>query len=311
MGLTCNSHADSDDINSRAMIQLLFLHIILLVNLQSGGIPDPEGPGVVSAPPDCRECHGNLLEKAFMHYPAEDACDNCHESTGASHPSDSVGFRLMDASPALCFYCHEELPGVAHEHQPVSSGHCLSCHDPHGSAEASLLHFSGPQLCLGCHNRTYRNDSTETVNISRLVRGSGMVVHTAITELGCTTCHQAHGSGFRDLLVETYPADEYVPATTEQFGLCFLCHDTDLLDAEETEWATGFRQGTLNLHRIHIQGNKGRNCRLCHNLHGSPNPFLVEDRVAFGRWEMNLNFVPEERGGSCLPGCHGLLSYRR
>lgn len=293
------------------MIQLLFFHIILCFSLPFRG-DSGSGPGSGPAvPQDCTECHGDLLQKGYIHYPAEDACDNCHESTGVSHPSDSTGFTLMDSSPALCFYCHEEPTGLAHAHQPVASGHCLSCHDPHGSSEASLLKLGEQELCLGCHNRPYRTDSTETANINRLVRGGHMVAHTAITELGCTICHQAHGSGVRDLLVEAYPADDYVPATTEQFGLCFLCHDADLLDAEETDWATGFRQGTRNLHRVHIQGDKGRNCRLCHNLHGSPNRFLVEDRVGFGHWEMNLNFVPEEGGGSCLPGCHGLLTYRR
>lgn len=297
--------------NSSTMIQLLFFHMMLCISLPFGRDPGTGGPDAHVAPPDCRECHGDLVEKGYIHYPAEDACDNCHESTGASHPSDSLGFRLMDASPALCFYCHEEAPGPAHSHEPVASGNCLSCHDPHGSSEVSLLRFGEQELCLGCHNRSYRYDSTEIANISRLVRGQRMVAHTAITELGCTTCHQAHGSDVRALLVDAYPAGDYVPATAEQFGLCFLCHDTDLLDAEETEWATGFRQGTHNLHRVHINGNKGRNCRMCHNLHGSPNQFLLEERVAFGHWEMNLNYIPEEGGGSCLPGCHGKLTYRR
>ena len=123
--------------------------------------------------------------------------------------------------------------------------------------------------------------------------------------------HRAHGSEFRALLVDAYPEEEYVPATTENFGLCFLCHDTGILDEEETEWATGFRNGKQNLHRLHIQGNKGRNCRMCHNLHGSMQPFLLEECVGFGSWEMNLNFAPREDGGSCLPGCHGKLAYTR
>jgi predicted CXXCH cytochrome family protein len=252
-------------------------------------------------PADCIECHGDLVEGTVLHYPAEDACDNCHESTGASHPSaDSLGFRLMDSPPALCFNCHEESTAHAHSHQPVVEGNCLDCHEAHGSNQPALLLKDEKELCLGCHK-----------HISRLVRGSKMQVHTAISDMGCMTCHQAHGSEFRALLVDAYPAEDYLAASTENFGLCFLCHDTDILDAEETEWATGFRNGKQNLHRLHINGNKGRNCRMCHNIHGSPQLYLVEERVSFGSWEMKLNFVPEEQGGSCFPGCHGKLSYQR
>ena len=66
------------------------------------------------------------------------------------------------------------------------------------------------------------------------------VVHSAIPGGGCIVCHQSHGSDYRELLVDQYPAGDYVPATTENFGLCFLCHDTDLLDAEDNLIATYF-----------------------------------------------------------------------
>lgn len=286
------------------MIQLLIINFLLCFGL-------PEGTEA-KANPECLDCHDDLVQKTIMHYPAEDACDNCHESTGSSHPSeDSLGFKLMDTSPALCFYCHEEMPGLTHAHQPVATGNCLACHDAHGSDQAALLRYPEQELCLECHNKTYGGEDSGTANISRLVKGSQRVVHTAISEMGCIICHQAHGSELRALLVDAYPRDDYVPASTEQFSLCFLCHDTDILDAEESEWATGFRNGKQNLHRLHIQGDKGRNCKLCHNIHGSVQQFLLEEGVKFGSWEMKLNYVPEEQGGSCLPGCHAKLSYQR
>ncbi len=70
----------------------------------------------------CTECHLDLVENEVMHYPAEDACENCHESRGYEHPGDSTGFTLMDQVPALCFYCHEEGTEIAHPHQPVIAG---------------------------------------------------------------------------------------------------------------------------------------------------------------------------------------------
>ncbi len=293
------------------MIHSLILDFLILLALPFSGPLDAESLRSVKQPYECKECHGDRVEYQVMHYPAEDACDNCHESTGASHPSaDSLGFRLIDKIPALCYYCHEEIHKKAHPHQPVSKGNCLACHDAHGSSEPSVLHYPEPELCLSCHKQNYRTDSTETINIRRLVQGQ-MKVHSAISGGGCMSCHQAHGSDFRALLVDRFPEADYVPALTENFELCFLCHDTDLMDAEETEWGTGFRNGKKNLHWLHMNGNKGRNCRMCHNIHGSPQPFLVEERIGFGSWEMRMNFVAEEQGGSCLPGCHAKLSYRR
>ncbi len=292
------------------MIQKLLIELIFLLWLPFTG-PGGNGDGEpVNQPYECAECHGDLLEPVIKHYPAEDGCENCHEPTGASHPSDSLGFHLMDRVPALCFYCHEEPGRRTHMHYPVASGDCLGCHDAHASQEASLVRLPDPDLCLSCHNRVYRSDSSETENISRLVQGTGMA-HSAIEGGGCTSCHLSHGSDYRALLADRYPEADYVPAVVDSFALCFLCHDTDLLEAEETEWGTEFREGKKNLHWLHINGNKGRNCRMCHDLHGSPQPFLIRQRLEFGSWEMQMNFVPGEQGGSCLPGCHGKLSYQR
>ena len=293
------------------MGQLLLIKLLIILSVSFGRSAGPELAEGDQNQAACNECHSDLLDYEAMHYPAEDACDNCHESTGAPHPSDdSLGFRLMDKIPELCYYCHEEPLQHAFPHQPHAKGDCLACHDAHGSERTSLLHLADPDLCLYCHKRDYRTDSTETVNIRRLVMGR-MKAHSAIEGGGCMSCHLSHGSDKRVLLVDSYPAEDYLPALTENFALCFLCHDTDLMEAEETEWGTGFRNGTRNLHWLHMNGDKGRNCRMCHNIHGSPQPFLVGEQLGFGQWEMRMNFIPEEQGGSCFPGCHGKLSYQR
>ncbi len=292
------------------MIQLFltdfFLYIFLAI---AGGTASPAGSDIPQEMA-CTECHTDLVENDVMHYPAEDACDNCHESTGVEHPGDSTGFTLMDQIPALCFYCHEEGGETEHAHQPVSQGRCLDCHDAHGSSNVVLLKSPEQELCLSCHNNKYETDSSLTINIGRLLTGK-MVAHSAIDGGGCLVCHKSHGSDYQNLLVDLYPAEEYISVSKEAFGLCFQCHDADLLEAEETEWGTNFRNGTQNLHWLHTNGNKGRNCSLCHNMHGSEQNFLIEKAVLFGNWEMKMNYIPEEQGGSCLPGCHGKLSYSR
>jgi predicted CXXCH cytochrome family protein len=293
------------------MIQLVLLEILINLMAVYPGTHSPGSPDQRLQNGPCTECHRNMVEHTVMHYPAGDACDYCHESTGSSHPQAGVaGFALVDRMPDLCFNCHEPPAAHAFIHPPVEQGDCLDCHDPHGSSEKALLRLEEQELCLSCHDKDYRTDSSETENIRSLVRGKS-VAHTAITESGCMICHKAHGSEFRKLLVAPYPGEDYVFADTKQFELCFLCHDGDLINAEQTGWATGFRDGERNLHRVHINGPKGRNCNLCHDIHGSPQKFLVRERVVFGDWEMNMNFNPEEQGGSCLPGCHGRLTYGR
>jgi predicted CXXCH cytochrome family protein len=293
------------------MINLLIIDILLALTIPIRGEFGPEPMTGRQQIEECIACHGDLVEHEVMHMAAEDACDNCHESTGAPHPQDGIkGFTLMDRMPDLCFYCHEEPVSQKFEHQPVDNKDCLACHDAHGSSESALLKLPEQKLCLSCHNRAYISDTSETINISRLIHGKGMA-HSAITDGGCILCHQPHGSGFRAILVDQYPEEDYVPAKTENFELCFMCHNTEIINSENTDWGTNFRNGDRNLHQLHINGNKGRNCRMCHNLHGSPQKFLIEEIVGFGNWEMKINFIPEEKGGSCLPGCHGKLTYRR
>lgn len=244
----------------------------------------------------CSNCHSDKVEHEVMHEAIENGCDICHESTGEAHPGEGEkGFKLVDQVPALCYYCHEEPGTPSFAHQPVEDGQCLSCHEVHGSSNFVILKLPGEELCLSCHP---------------IAQGQALI-HSAIPNGGCSLCHQPHGAEYRSLLVETYPEDEYVPALTENFELCFMCHDVDLMNAEQTDWATNFRDGDRNLHQLHIHGEKGRNCKLCHNLHVSKQKFLIKESVVFGNWEMQMNFMENENGGSCLPGCHGQKTYDR
>lgn len=282
------------------MIQLIIDNMLIMAMILLTPNQQEEHVPPFNQDEDCVSCHSDLLEHADTHPVIPDACDNCHQPTGRPHPEEGVeGFTLMDSLPELCMYCHEISDPGNHGHQPVEEGACLECHEVHGSAEPVLLGMPEEELCLSCHN-----------GISQLIRGN-MKPHSAITFGGCNMCHQAHGTGNRMLLSDAYPAGTYAVAEPDTFGLCFLCHDQAMLVPGDTETATGFRNGKDNLHHIHIQGDKGRNCRLCHNLHGSKHPFLIEEKVPFGNWVMNMNFVSVDNGGSCLPGCHGLKSYQR
>ena len=91
---------------------------------------------------------------------------------------------------------------------------------------------------------------------------------------------------------------------------CFDCHDERLvLDAISTE--TGFRNGKENLHYFHVNREKGRTCRACHQEHGSNQPKHIRSVVPFGRWEMKLDYTITETGGGCSTGCHVPKKYDR
>jgi predicted CXXCH cytochrome family protein len=244
----------------------------------------------------CMDCHSDMVDKDVRHAAIENGCDICHESTGEAHPEDGKkGFVLVDQTPALCYYCHEESEAANFVHQPLVQGECLSCHDVHASSNPALMKLPDPDMCLSCHP---------------IVQGK-VILHSAIESGGCTMCHLPHGAQFKGLLTEKFPDEEYVPAKSENFSLCFMCHDTDLLEAERTDWATNFRNGDRNLHYVHIRGEKGRSCKMCHNLHASKQKSLIEESIRFGNWEMQMNFTNNEHGGSCLPGCHGKKTYRQ
>lgn len=295
-------------------------------------------------PGACKDCHSDLIGQEHMHYPAEDACDNCHTAKGNEHPQDGVpGFELAEPLPGLCFLCHEEylksslhapvemgeclmchsahgsenpdlllkstevsLCGECHDlsmankkfkHQALEAGTCSSCHNPHESGYASLLKNQKQALCLDCHEKL-RNEAS-------------LPWQHYPFEDDCGSCHEAHSSELHTLLKMSFPAGIYAGGQSENFELCFSCHDRALMEEEETSTSTAFRDGKKNLHFLHLNGGKARSCKLCHNIHGSSNKFLLADVVPFGHWNMPVGFAPSESGGSCNTGCHARISYSR
>ena len=78
-----------------------------------------------------------------------------------------------------------------------------------------------------------------------------------------------------------------------------MCHDATIIANETDSVNTNFRNGSQNMHWLHINGKKGRSCTLCHDVHGTPNQHLIAKKVWFGSWEMPLEFEKTEAGGSC------------
>jgi predicted CXXCH cytochrome family protein len=265
---------------------------------------------------DCISCHSDLIKNTVVHPQLESTCDICHASTGEVHPKSNVkGFSLTEKLPVLCFNCHsdfqEHFDSYPSVHGAVKdSASCINCHNPHSSPLKKLLINESNDLCLRCHDKTIAKDSVRISNIKQVL-SRAKSVHPPVENGGCVTCHNPHFSEKRALLTGNFPSGQYVKATLENFELCFMCHDSDLLEKQITEAGTNFRNGTQNLHFVHVNGDKGRNCTMCHGVHGAVNDRLIVDKLRFGSWEMKISFKTTENGGSCLTACHSERKYDR
>jgi hypothetical protein len=114
-------------------------------------------------------------------------------------------------------------------------------------------------------------------------------------------------------LTESYPALFYAPFKVDTFKLCFRCHSQDLALKPTGTGLTKFRNGEKNLHFLHVNQEKGRTCRACHEVHASTRPAHIRDAVPFGNsgWMLKINFEQTPNGGSCAPGCHAPKTYDR
>jgi len=264
----------------------------------------------------CLDCHKKVLDQRYKHVAAEKDCANCHLSNGKTHPEEGVkGFTLVGETPELCLGCHNEIRKVlkeaSHRHPVMTQGkNCLNCHSPHASAEKHLLIEDETKNCIECHNKSVSQYNKPIRNIRQLVL-SNTYTHGDISKSGCSGCHNPHGSPNLFMMIGSYPEGVYTSANKESFLVCFTCHNSKLLLDESTKTATGFRNGTENLHYFHIHGSKTRICNSCHNVHGAMNSQLIADKVPFGTWEMPIHFKTIENGGSCTPGCHAEKVYRR
>jgi len=262
----------------------------------------------------CYACHTELPAEhkaRYVHKPLKTGnCTGCHDIHSADHAK-----QLISTSPDLCLSCHDKF--VAKKklattiHTPSFEGEaCTQCHTPHGSKEKRLLLKKSKELCLDCHNKIIRReDQTLIANIGKHIEESSNI-HKALNKR-CTSCHNAHYSTKPLMLEENFPIGSYAKGVEATFQLCFDCHNTDLLNIEKTTTGTMFREADINLHYLHVNKEKGRNCTTCHDLHAANNTQLIATTVKFERWDMPLNYIPTDNGGTCATGCHKEQSYSR
>lgn len=279
---------------------------------------DRRDPGKISGPVNelCFGCHDevrSLLEREFVHWPATDACTNCHNPHGSRHRK-----LLVDDTVTLCTSCHAEVgeyvAGAKVKHGAVTTGAaCANCHNPHGSSVERLLVSNAFDVCLGCHSREgLRSADGRPLQNMKAWLDENPDWHAPVAAMDCSACHRPHGSANFRLLVAPYPESFYAPYSRESYRLCFGCHDERLVREPQTTRLTNFRNGSKNLHFVHVnKADRGRTCRACHEVHASRQPSHIREGVPYGpkRWILKLNYTRTATGGSCAKTCHETRSY--
>ena len=263
----------------------------------------------------CFTCHGDMADdiknSKFTHAPVQDSCTNCHNP----HSGNFKYNFAADGSRDLCFGCHtdkkQEIEEATVKHGGLETKKkCLACHSPHYSNFAKMLTMKPSDLCLSCHDREYTTGGSKVADM-KIILAKNKDWHGPIKENDCSSCHNTHGSKNYRILRENFPPIFYDSYNPNDYKLCFMCHEKNLAQAETTKTLTGFRNGDRNLHFVHVNKQKGRTCRACHDAHATNNPKHVRDAVPFGGWALPVNFIKTKSGGQCLPGCHQRFQYDR
>ena len=271
---------------------------------------------LAKSPELCYSCHSDLeetIDQAVMvHGPVSMGCDTCHHAH-----QKLAGKGLEKAVPELCVDCHGDFEAnievmSSRHHLLLEGKKCAHCHDPHAGKGEYLLLGSTQSLCLNCHAKKVKTVDGRVIASLKEVLAKDVYPHGLDKSLDCAACHQPHANEQFRFLRGAYPQEFYSPYSAESYGLCFGCHDESLAESPQTDEATEFRDGSRNLHYLHVnKEKKGRTCRACHGWHVSKNPQLLRESVRFGKWRIPIDFTATQDGGSCGPGCHRGKSYDR
>jgi predicted CXXCH cytochrome family protein len=264
----------------------------------------------------CSRCHEDRLRRdqqaRHVHPPVAQDCEKCHDPHSSDFPQQ---MRAPDRE--LCVSCHEDI-GQRIEKSPVVHGAvtdqqgCRNCHAGHSSSLPTLLKNSLLDTCLGCHNEEIPlPNGRRVVNMAALLRDNPNH-HGPIRQGDCSACHNPHASPLPNLLTQSYPPLFYAPFDPDNYKLCFTCHRSELVSVQDGRGVTEFRQGSRNLHYVHVSGqNRGRTCRACHEVHASKSPAHLSAVVPYGNWKYQIKFEATENGGACAAACHVARSYNR
>ena len=183
---------------------------------------------------NCLECHADHATGDHVHPAVKMGCTSCHHIDNREGATYVV---LKQGKGVACFECHEPARSQS-SHFPYASGMCTRCHNPHVSANPSLLRAKVNELCLSCHLWTpasvasrYMPTIVLTVNNSmghpyerHPVSGSRDPLSGG--EMSCISCHLAHGgTTLHYLKMGSEIPEDALNQNTETKDTCRECHE--------------------------------------------------------------------------------------
>lgn len=228
----CVSCHDGSVVDSRTKVWRDHSHRTGIIPPSSMSIP--RDLPLVNGEIACRTCHsahtragsGNLFREAvFLRVETEpnELCIKCHTSNpgGSSLHSHPLGSMEVPFPTTL-------LSQGARTGPVADTISCMSCHQPHGSAETDLLVMgtSSNQLCIACHEETHPQQFKGATQVSHPVSGlldarqlsAVAIMGTRASpegELLCLSCHSMHQAPVPEALLA-----ESLSGST----LCMQCH---------------------------------------------------------------------------------------
>jgi len=269
--------------------------------------------------PLCLNCHKEREEefkRKYVHEPVKKSCIICHDQHGSeteAHlrtPVDKDGKYIKYEQPLKesCLLCHRKLdPEVAQQiehakvtHKPVVEGKCTICHTPHSTNFKKQLNTSMQDACFKCHEP-----------LKKLIHESKFQ-HGPVRTDDCGQCHLVHGSDHKKLLRANFTENFTENFDVAHYELCFNCHNSKVYTNPKSV-ETGFRNGTNNLHFLHVNREKdGRTCMTCHDIHASNQPKHIRTSIPYKKkFTITLDYTNTKTGGGCVVGCHNPKKYDR
>ncbi|MBI2301563.1 MAG: hypothetical protein HYU66_21890 [Armatimonadetes bacterium] len=195
----------------------------------------------------CLPCHAKLDAKLWDAGPHHKvaSCDTCHEV----HRDTGRDKMLRAAAGKDCDPCHadiaDKIKAKLHHPVPEDTLSCVSCHNPHGTADSHLLSQPMGQLCGECHGDDVPKPETHAAKEWKLGHGKDAKGH----EPECRMCHDQQTFCQECHAVPIPHPDNFVTEhgdlAKERQATCLQCHEVAKCELchEDLPPAEGAAQG--------------------------------------------------------------------
>ncbi len=143
---------------------------------------------------NCYQCHSHIAKDKYGHAPTVNwLCTSCHDGkAGAENIQNAGKSKYLEAEPVddACFRCHKSnykrWSNYRYRHEPLDSGQCNKCHNPHSSPYSKFVRKPVDQICLGCHKDKHIK--------ARKSHNSACAGASELNVKNCVDCHNPHAS---------------------------------------------------------------------------------------------------------------------